>query len=67
MANPDPIQVVATHELYQRTLVVPAGTHGEITAMKGTCPTDYTVCFDINGSGERVTIDHLSRMDIHEA
>ena len=67
MADPEPIPVVATHELHQRSMTVPAGTPGEITAIKGTDPTDYTVFFHINGSGERVTVDHVSRMDIHEA
>jgi hypothetical protein len=67
MADSVNIPVVATHELHQRSTTVPAGTPGEITGMKGTDPTDYTVSFRINGSGERVTIDHLSRMDIHEA
>jgi len=67
MADPEPIPVIATHDLHQRSTTVPAGTPGEITGMKGTNPTDYTVTFRMNGSGERVIIDHLSRMDIHEA
>ena len=67
MAEPEPIPVVATHELHRQSMTVPAGTPGEITAMTGTNPTDYTVSFRINGSGRRVTVDHVSRMDIHEA
>ena len=67
MADPEPIPVIATHEIHQRTLVVPAGTPGEITAMTGTYPTDYTVSFHLNGSGESVTVDHLTRLDLHEA
>jgi len=67
MADPEPIPVVATHDLHQRSTTVPAGTPGEITGMNGTDPTDYTVSFRINGSDEHVTIDHVSRMDIHEA
>ena len=67
MVDVKPLTVVATHDLHRHSTTVPAGTPGEITDMKGTDPTDYTVTFRINGSGERVTIDHLSRMDIHEA
>ena len=67
MADPEPIPVVATHELHQRSTTVPAGTPGKITATKGTDPTDYTVSFRLNGSGKTVTVDHVSRMDIHEA
>ena len=66
MADTEPIPVIATH-VHQRTLVVPAGTPGEITAMKGTYPTDYTVSVHLNGSNELVTVDHVRRMDIHEA
>ena len=67
MADVKPITVVATHDLYHYAKTVPAGTPGEITAMKGSDPTSYTVCFRINGFGETVTVDHVSRMDIHEA
>ena len=67
MAEPVPIQVVATHEIRERSTTVPPGTPGEITAMTGSCPTYYTVSFCPTGSNERVTIGHLSRLDIHEA
>jgi len=67
MANPVPIPVIATHDLHQRSTIVKAGTPGDITAMTGTAPPYYTVCFRLDGSDECVTIDHLSRMDIHEA
>ena len=67
MANPEPIPVTATHELRQRSTTVPAGTLGEITAMTGSIPTYYTASFWLAGSDERVTIDHLTRMDLHEA
>ena len=67
MADLETIPVVATHDLHQRSTTVTAGTPGVITGTKGTDPTDYTVSFRINGSGERVTIDHVTRMDIHEA
>ncbi len=67
MANPIPIPVTATHEIHQRTTDIPAGTPGEITAMTGTAPTQYTVTFWPKGSDDPVTVDHLSRMDIHEA
>jgi len=69
MANPEPIRVTATHELHQRgtTTVVPAGTAGEITAMTGSAPTYYTASFWLAGSNERVTVDHLTRFDLHEA
>ncbi len=67
MANPEPIPVIATHDLRQRSITVQAGTPGEITAMTGTAPTYYTVSFRLAGSGECVTLEHLSRMDIHEA
>ena len=65
MANPQPIPVTATHDLNQRSTTIPAGTPGEITAMTGSTPVYYTVSFWLNGNG--VTLDHLSRMDIHEA
>jgi hypothetical protein len=67
MANPQPIPVIATHELRDRSTTVPPGTPGEITEMTGSCPTYYTVSFRLNGSDDRVTMDHLSRLDIHEA
>ena len=67
MADPEPIPVIATHDLHQRSTTVKAGTPGDITAMAGTAPTYYTVTFRLDASGECVTIDHLSRMDIHEA
>ena len=67
MANPQPIPVTATHDLHQRSITVPAGTLGEITAMTGSAPTYYTVSFWLSGSGENVTVDHLTRMDLHEA
>ena len=67
MANPQPIPVTATHDLRRHSTTVPAGTPGEITAMTGSSPTYYTVTFRINGSGQSVTVDHLSRMDLHEA
>jgi hypothetical protein len=67
MANPQPFPVTATHELRQRSTVIPAGTPGEITAMTGSVPTYYTVSFSLNGMGEIVTVDHLTRMDLHEA
>ena len=67
MADVKPITVVATHDLHHRATTIPAGTPGEITATKGNDPTSYTVCFRINGFGETVTVDHVSRMDIHEA
>ena len=65
MANPQPIPVTATHELHQRSTTVPAGTRGEITSQTGSVPIYYTVSFWL--SGESVTIDHLTRMDLHEA
>ena len=55
MPDVKPITVVATHDLHRYAKTVPAGTPGEITAMKGSDPTSYTVCFRINGSGETVT------------
>jgi hypothetical protein len=67
MADVKPLMVVATHDLHHHAMTVPAGTPGEITAMTGHDPTSYTVCFRINGSGKTVTVDHVSRMDIHEA
>jgi hypothetical protein len=67
MADPQPILVTATHDLRQRATIVPTGTPGEITAMTGTFPTYYTVSFRLDESNELVTVDHLSRMDIHEA
>ena len=67
MANPIPISVTATHEIHRRTTDIPAGTPGEITATTGTAPTWYTVTFRPKGSNGPVTVDHLSRMDIHEA
>jgi hypothetical protein len=67
MAEPQPILVTATHELRQRSTTVPPGTPGEIMAMTGSSPTYYTVSFRLGGTNERVTIEHLSRMDIHEA
>ena len=67
MANPDPIRVTATHELHQRSTTVPAGTLGEITAMTGSAPTYYTAAFWLAGSNELVTVDHLTRLDLHEA
>jgi len=65
MANPQPIRVTATHELHQRATTVPAGTLGEILSQTGSAPIYYTVSFWL--SGESVTIDHLTRMDLHEA
>ena len=75
MANPEPIPVTATHELHQRrprtseerSTTVPAGTRGEITGMTGSSPTYYTASFWLAGSTERVTVDHLTRFDLHEA
>ena len=75
MANPEPIPVTATHELHRhrprksedRSTTVPAGTRGEITAMTGSAPTYYTASFLLAGSNERVTVDHLTRFDLHEA
>ena len=67
MANPMPIPVTATHEIHRRAADIPAGTPGEITAMTGSAPTYYTVTFRPRGSDEPVTVDRLSRMDIHEA
>jgi hypothetical protein len=59
--------VTATHDLRQRSTIVPAGTLGEITAITGSAPTYYTVTFWLGDSNERATIDHLTRMDLHEA
>jgi hypothetical protein len=67
MVDPQPIPVISTHEIRQRSITVPAGTPGEITAMTGTAPTYYTVSFWLNGTGESVTVDRLTRMDLHEA
>ena len=67
MANPEPIPVIATHDLHQRSTTVKAGTPGDITGMTGTAPTYYTVSFRLADTGECVTLEHLSRMDIHEA
>ena len=75
MANPEPIPVTATHDLHQRrprtseerSKTVPAGTPGEITAATGSAPTYYTASFWLAGSNERVTVDHLTRFDLHEA
>ena len=66
MANPEPIPVTATHHLHQRTTNIPAGTPGEITAMTDTSPVYYTVSFRLNG-GKQVIMDHLTRLDLHEA
>jgi len=65
MANPEPIPVTATHELHQRGANVPAGTLGEIISQTWSAPIYYIVSFWVNG--ERVTVDHLTRMDLHEA
>ena len=75
MANPEPIPVTATHDLRQRrqrtsaerSTTVPAGTRGEITGMTSSSPTYYTVSFRLAGSNEPVTVDHLTRFDLHEA
>lgn len=67
MANPQGILVTATHEIRERSATIPPGTPGEITKMEGSCPTIYTVSFQINGNAERVTVENLSRLDIHEA
>jgi hypothetical protein len=67
MVDPQPIPVTSTHEIHQRSITVPTGTPGAITAITGTAPTYYTVSFWLGGSGESVTVDHLTRMDIHEA
>jgi len=67
VTNPQPIPVTATHDLRQRSTIVPAGTLGEITAITGSAPTYYTVTFWLGDSNERATIDHLTRMDLHEA
>ena len=67
MVNPEPIRVTATHELRRRSTTVPAGTPGEITSITGSAPTYYTASFWLAGSNERVTVDHLTRFDLHEA
>jgi hypothetical protein len=51
-----------------RTASAPAANErGAFTAMTGSAPTYYTASFWLAGSNERVTVDHLTRFDLHEA